>query len=151
MERKNTDQNISPISVRICLNGYRLSFIRDSRHVNAYRYQKSHIRPSVVHFSSTLSLSPFLIYLSSFLHFFPRTIQDSWKAIERFLSKWSGLRRKIYPIPGYRRTFVQQSTFQGSASMEKQTLGMRGKSEDRYVKSMRRARVGLFAREKTRI
>lgn len=78
MERKNTDQNISLISVRICLNGYRLSFIRDSRHVIAYQYQKSHIRPSVA-----LSLSLFLIYLSSFCSFFPRTIQDSWKAIER--------------------------------------------------------------------
>lgn len=52
MERKNTDQNISLISVRICLNGYRLSFIRDSRHVIAYQYQKSHIRRSL-----SLSLS----------------------------------------------------------------------------------------------
>lgn len=64
MERKNTDRNISPISVRICLNGYRLSFIRDSRHVNAYQYQK------IPHSSKRLSLSLSLIYLSSFLHFF---------------------------------------------------------------------------------
>lgn len=64
MERKNTDQNISPISVRICLNGYRLSFIRDSRHVIAYQYQKSHIRPSVA-----LSLSLSLLNLSFFFLF----------------------------------------------------------------------------------
>lgn len=74
MERKN----ISPISVRICLNGYRLSFIRDSRHVNTYQYQKSHIRPSVA-----LSLSLSLNLSFFFFSFFPRTIQDSWKAIER--------------------------------------------------------------------
>lgn len=116
MERKNTDRNISPISVRICLNGYRLSFIRDSRHVNAYQYQK------IPHSSKYLSLSLSLIYLSSFLHFFPRTIQDSWKReAKRFFRNDRVYHENSILSLHIRAQFVEQSTFQGSASMEKRT------------------------------
>lgn len=83
MERKNTDQNISPISVRICLNGYRLSFIRDSRHVIAYQYQKSHIRPSVALSLSLLNLSFFFLFIFSPND--PRFVEgDRAKRQERF-------------------------------------------------------------------
>lgn len=115
MERKNTDRNISPISVRICLNGYRLSFIRDSRHVNAYQYQK------IPHSSKRLSLS--LLNLSFFFSsFFPRTIQDSWKReAKRFFRNDRVYHENSILSLHIRAQFVEQSTFQGSASMEKRT------------------------------